>query len=379
MHIFKRGDRWAGSVELPRDPVTGKRKRKWASGRTKDEVEKKLIKVLHSVHTGTYTETSKIILAKYFENWLRDIKPDLTPQTYAGYEIIVNKHLIPKLGNIHLNKLQPIHIQNYITEARKEGRADGKGGLSSRTILHHYRLLNRALKNAVKLQLITRNVCDAVDSPRPDKFEPTVPERDAFITILEAAKDTKYEVPVYLAATTGMRRGEVLGLKWEDINFENSTLRVMRALSITEEGLELKAPKTKKSKRTIVLAPTMIDVLTKHKARQAECKLLLGKDYKKNDLVVCLDDGQPIHPNSFSDGFHDFLKNNKLPRIRFHDLRHTHATQLLELGIHPKIVSERLGHSTINITLDTYSHVMPNMQRDAVQQLDEKILKKKVK
>jgi len=189
-------------------------------------------------------------------------------------------------------------------------------------------------------------------------------------TLLGAVDGHRLYAPVLLAVTTGMRRGEILGLRWKDVDLQAATLAVRQSLQTTREGLSFKAPKTKKGRRSISLGPTAIDGLRRHRAGQAKVRLALGAAYQDNDLVCARPDGAPTDPGEVSKGFAALVRQIGLPPIRFHDLRHTHATALMRAGVPPKVVSERLGHSSVGITLNTYSHVMPGMQEDAAQKVD---------
>ncbi|MBO8137075.1 MAG: site-specific integrase [Desulfotomaculum sp.] len=199
--------------------------------------------------------------------------------------------------------------------------------------------------------------------------------------MLEAAKGTSYYGPVLLAVTTGMRRGEILGLRWQDVDWENKALLIRQTIQYTpEQGIIFKQPKTAGSRRAVKISSTIIEFLKKHKVEQNKIKLLLGPGfYEDNGLVFCQNNGRPMHPDSVSSWFPKFMEKNGLPKIRFHDLRHTHATLLLKQGIHPKVVSERLGHVGISITMDIYSHLLPGMQEEAANKIDEVVLGDEVK
>ncbi len=268
-----------------------------------------------------------------------------------------------------LAKLHPLHIQSHYTEAIQNGRLDGKGGLSARTVLHHHRILHEALKQAVKWQLLARNPADAVEPPRPAYKEVSAIDEETVARLLDALAGHRLHAPVLLALSTGMRRGEILGLKWRSVGLDDGTLVVRESLSQTKEGVVFKAPKSGKG-RTVALPPLAVTVLRAHKVEQAKERLLLGPVYANHDLVFAREDGQPWPPSSFTSAFQAFIRRSTLPHMSFHTLRHTHATLLLKRGIHPKVVSERLGHAKVGITLDIYSHVLPGMQEEAAQQID---------
>ncbi|MDP2932071.1 MAG: site-specific integrase, partial [Chloroflexota bacterium] len=259
-----------------------------------------------------------------------------------------------------MNALQPSHIQAYYARMLERGRRDGKGGLSAQTVKHHHRVLHEALKYAVKHDILIRNIAEAVDPPRPDSKEVVTLEPENVHIFLDAAHDTPYYVPFYTALYTGLRRSELLGLRWRDIDLDLATLSVVQTLHhVPKKGYVFSEPKTKRSRRLVDLSPSLALLLREHRANQELEKKLLGHMLMTDDLVFCYPDGTPLPPNSVTKAFHKLAKSLGMSRMRLHDLRHTHATIMLSQGVHPKVVSERLGHSSVAITLDTYSHVLP--------------------
>ena len=266
-----------------------------------------------------------------------------------------------------------MHIQAHYTEAEISGRLRGKGtGLSARTVLHHHRVLRQALKQAATATppLIKVNPSDGVTAPVPAERDITVLDQDETAILLGAAQGRTLYIPILIAISTGLRRGEVLALRWKDIDLERGSLSVARSLEQTKSGLHFKQPKTKKSRRSVTLPPITVEALRLHKAEQAMLRLRLGLGRDKNGLVCSRYDGEPRSPRAFSKEFDRFIRALDITRITLHGLRHTHATQLLEAGIHPKVVQERLGHSTIATTMDLYSHVTESMQEDAAARID---------
>ena len=371
-HIRQRGPQsWAVVLDLGRD-ASGKRRQKWHTVRgTKKDAQRELARLLHELNTGAYVEPSRMTLSDYLDRWLEDYaRPNVSGKTFERYEEIVRLHLKPALGHHTLSKLQPLHIALYYSEALASGRTDGSGGLSARSVLHHHRVLRAALHQAVKWLLLPRNPADAVDPPRPKHREMRALDEAATAKLLRAASESRLSLPVLLAVTTGLRRGEILGLRWQDIDFEKSSLAVRQSLEQTRDGLAFKQPKTSKGRRVVALPGLAVDALKQHKVRQATTKLALGAAYQDHDLVCARDDGSPWPPDTFSSAFVALMRRADVPTVRFHDLRHTHATQLLRQGVHPKVVSERLGHATVGITLDVYSHVLPGMQAEAATRTD---------
>ena len=377
-HIRKRGkNSWSIVLDLGRD-ANGKRRQKWhAVHGTKKDAQRECARLVNSMATGAYVEPSKATLGSYLDHWLEAYaRPNVAPKTFERYAEIVRLHLKPELGHHLLAKLQPLHIQAAHSKALESGHKTRKGGaLSARTVLHHHRVLREALQQAVKWQLLVRNPADSVQPPKPQSREMQVLDETAAASLLEAAKGTTLHLPIVLAVGAGLRRGEALAVRWADMDLAAGVLSVQQSLEQTKAGLAFKAPKTAKGRRLVTLPGFALEVLKRHRVEQAKAKLRLGPAYEDRDLVCARPDGKPLDPRSVSHQFGEFLKQLALPKVRLHDLRHSHATHLLRQGTHPKIVSERLGHSSISITLDTYSHVLPNMQDEAAKRLDAAIRK----
>ncbi|HTI14507.1 MAG TPA: site-specific integrase, partial [Dictyobacter sp.] len=245
-------------------------------------------------------------------------------------------------------------------------------GYSAQTVKHIHRLLHRALNDAVRWDLVTKNVCDRVDAPRVAKREMKAFTPQEAQSFLKAAQGDPLETLYILALTTGMRRGELLALKWEDINFKQEMLQVRRTIAhIPHQGFITAEPKTVKSRRSITLTTLAIEALKQHRAQQNEQRLKAGPAWIDQDWIFCKKDGTPIEPSTLlRRSFYPLLLKAEVPKIRFHDLRHSTASLLLSQGVHPKIVQELLGHSQISMTLDTYSHVLPSLQKEATDRLN---------
>ena len=279
---------------------------------------------------------------------------------------------MPAIGRIELQKLKPLHIQEYYNEALKSGRLHGKGGLSAQTVKHHHRVLSESMKKAVRWQLINHNPCDAVDAPKPEKKEMRALDEKESAVLLNATEGTRLYYPVLIALTTGLRRGELIGLKWSDVNFAGGSLSVNRTIETTRiSGVIEKTPKTKKSRRLIALADLTLSALKTLRKEQSEQKLRLGPLYRDSGYLLANDDGTLWNPEVLTKAFQRLVKKTDVGHVRFHDLRHSHASQLLKQGVNPKIVSERLGHSSIAITMDTYSHILPGLQEEAASKIND--------
>lgn len=372
-HIRKRGKAaWSIILEMPRE-ADGSRRQKWHTVHgTKKDAERELARLITEIETGAYVEPTKFTLAELLERWLVDYaRPNVAGKTYERYAEIVRKTLIPALGHHPLTRLQPLHIQAFYSDMLENGKKNGKGGLSAQTVRHYHRVLHKALRDAVRWRLLARNPADAVEAPRVVRKEMKVLDASQVGHLLESSKGSRFYVPIVLAVATGLRRGEILALLWEDMDLDAGILTVRRSLEHTKAGVKFKQPKTAKSRRMVALPEMAIAPLKRHREEQALQKLMLGPVYQDTGLVCTEADGRMIIPDHLTRVFPSVVKRAGLPPIRFHDLRHTHATLMLQLGIHPKIVSDRLGHSTINLTMDTYSHVMPQMQEEAARKLND--------
>jgi integrase len=369
-HLERRGKTtWKIVLELGED-AAGKRIRKTPTFHgTQRQAEAEMNRLLHQLQTGTFIVEDKVTVSEYLERWLADYAEHATAKrTYLRYKEIIDLHLVPALGRLKLKDLRPMHIQSYYSEALVSGRRDGTGGLSAQTVLHHHRVLRAALRRAVKWQVLAVNPADAVSPPKPERHEVTVLSQKEVAKLLKALEPTRLYVPAVIAITTGMREGEVLGLRWKDVDLEGARLQVRQTLQRAKNEVFFKTPKTGSGERLISLPPLTVKVLRRHKAEQNASRFSKGAAYQDHDLVLARDDGRPWHPGSFAAEWRRTTRDLEMP-VKFHNLRHTHATLLLANGEHPKVVQERLGHSSIGITMDTYSHVMPNMQKEAADRL----------
>ena len=360
-------------LQLGLDPSTGRRKQQWiTAGPSKREAEKQMAELIHQMDTGVFIKPNKNAFSKYLEEWLKDyVWPNLSPRTAEGYESIVRCHLIPALGSIPLVQLKPEHLQRYYSEKLSTGRHDGNGGLSRTTVSHHHTCLHRALKMALRWGRISRNPADAVIPPRPQRSEMHTMTEDEINIFLEAAKKTPYYVLFYLALFTGMRRSELLALRWCDVDLLLCQAHITRSLHYLKTGeIVFRAPKTTRARRMVSLPPSSACLLQEHKdKREAQ----LGMTLKEDDLIFSDRESKPLLPDTISHAWAKLVKRAGLEHIRLHDARHTHASLLLKQSVHPKIVQERLGHATISTTLDLYSHVSPGLQEAAAIGFDKHV------
>jgi integrase len=354
--IFQRqsDDLWVARLALP----NGKRKTLYA--KTRKEAADKLREAQRAIDNGISLDTERMTVAAYLERWLEaGAKPSVKVRTYEGYESIVRVRVVPRIGTRQLAKLTALDVQGLYSDL-------SEAGLSARSVGHTHRCLHRAFAQAVKWGLVVRNPCDGATAPRAERAEMAVLTPEQVNAFLAATIDHPMHAMYMLAITTGMRAGELLGLKWGDIDLDAGTLTVRRALQPHKgAGLVFVTPKSARSRRTIVLSQRAIDALRAHRDRQTFLRKQLGDEWQDQDLVFPTLKGGPHDPGWQREVFYAALDMAGMPRIRFHDMRHTAATLLLGKGVHPKIVSEMLGHSTIGLTLDTYSHLLPAMHQQA--------------
>jgi len=365
---------WELTVELGVDPMTRKRKRRFVSVKgTRRDAERELTAVARAIDTGIAVDPSRETVGEYLRRWLRDYaQANVAPRTFDRYRSIVEEHLIPALGSVRLSALRPPHIVDAERRWLAGGRKRGRGGLSPRTVLHHHRLLHEALRHAVRWQLLSVNPCAAVTPPRAMRKEMNSLDAEQAQALLSAARGTRFDVQVTAALYSGLRLGELLGLRWRDLDLDAGRLSVQQTLQPVRGGGVVFGPtKTHRSRRSVSIPAVVVERLREHRRLQVEARLIAGDAWEDSDLVFTDALGRPQPPGPLREGFYKLLAAAGLPPIRLHDLRHTMATLMLAAGEHPKVVSERLGHSTVNLTLDTYSHVLPGLQQAAAERLAE--------
>jgi len=377
-HIVKRyKNSYSIVLNLGVDPATGRRKQQWISVKgTKKDAEKKLAELLHQLDNGTFVKPGKLLFGDYLDRWLRDYcECNLAPNTAETYRWFIDCHIKPALGRIPLTQLKPEHLQRLYSDKLTAGRLDGAGGLGNRSVRYIHTTVHRALKSAVKLGMISRNPADAVDIPKVVRREIRAMDETDIHIFLEYARSTPYYPLFYLAFFSGMRRSELLALRWSDIDLLLCQASVNRTLhQLHNREIIFSQPKTTKSRRLIALSPSTVAVLRKHQEAQHKLRQALGIPFSDNDLVFCKPDGSPLLPDSVTQAWRNLAKRAGLSGFRLHDARHSHASVMLKQGVHPKIVQERLGHASIQITLDTYSHLMPGLQELAARGFDEMVL-----
>lgn len=357
--VFERSDgRWAATISVGRSE-NGRLKRRTVYAKTKREVLDKLAQLSHQKTSGTLPEPNAATVAEYLRDWLKNTaKPLIRASTHANYTNSLERHVIPVIGGVRLVKLTPAHVQGLYAALQERG-------LKPKTIRTSHMILRKALGLAVKWRFIMRDPSQDVKPPAFEHKEMQVLDAQQCREFLKAAEGDRLHALYLLAVTTGMRISELCGLQWQDVDFDGKRVSVVRTATYVACKLTVDAPKTKGSRRTIDVSGTVVDALNERR-RLAMAEGLAGCPW-----VFPSREGLPMwRANLHRHSFKPLLKAAGLPDIRFHDLRHTAASLMLTQGINPKVVAERLGHSSIAITLDVYSHVLPSMQQDAASRLD---------
>lgn len=358
IYKLKHRDLWATIVTIGYDRA-GKRTRRYVYGKTKKEVQDKLLKLQDDVSKGALANLDKISVGEFLRRWLDDsVKNSVRPTTFARYELIIRKHVIPYISGIQLKQLSALHIQSLYTQLEREN-------CPPRTRQMTHVILKRAMSQAVQWGHMSKNPCEFITKPKVPKRAIRYWDSREIELFLKTAKENRLYALFVLAVTTGLRQGEIFALKWSDLNFES------KMLSVTKSTYELKGkifvgePKTQKSRRCIDLPLFALQALKEHYQK------MLSEGHHQ-DWIFCDTTGKVLRRSNFRNRcFIKLLKESGLPQISFHDLRHSAATLLLSQGVHPKVVQERLGHSQISVTLDTYSHVLPTLQKEAAQKIDD--------
>jgi len=366
---------WSYVVDAGRDQ-SGRRKQRMKGGfRTKADAERALRELLHSLDTASYVEPSKRGVGQYLvEEWLPAIRSTVKPTTFDQYRMLIVAHVQPRIGDIGLQALTPAHLNALYGELVSSGRKDGQGGLSTKTVRHVHTTLRKALGDAVRWGRLARNPASLADPPRVLAPELKVWDSAQMRKFLASVRDDRLYAAWLLLATTGVRRGELLGLRWEDLDLERAKLSVRRAVTVVRGEPVATEPKTAKGRRTLSLDPATLAALCAHLQRQREERIAAGPAWQEFGLVFCRADGSAFNPEAVSRHFMHRVAAVGLPNIGIHGLRHSYATAALAAGVSAKVVSERLGHASVAITLDVYSHVLPAHDEEAASKVAAHIL-----
>ncbi len=356
--VYKRGNRWVAQVG------SGKN-RDYKSFDTQREANAWRHKRVEEIRQGLVFIGAKISLSKFLDDWLVVTENSVRPNTYLQYSQIVHQHIVPTLGKILLKDLRPDHVQQLYTKKLENG-------ISARTTQLIHAVIHRALNHALKQGLVVRNVSDAVTRPKVPRKEMKTFDDYQVRQLIQAAEGTGMQTLFWVAVSTGLRKGEILGLKWSDLDWNNGRLQIQRQVQRRKgEGLVFCEPKSASGRRVIILGEKTLDRLHEYREEQSKERFRVGDQWQENDLIFPASTGTILDQSKVNKVYKKCLKKAGLPNLRFHDLRHTAATLMLQQGIHPKVVQERLGHSDISLTLNIYSHVLPSMQEEAAEKMDD--------
>lgn len=367
-YVRKRGKTWSYTVDIGRDPVTNKRKQKTKSGfKTKKEAEKALNELNYEIGNGLWIEPTKITFTEFANEFLVSHKPNIRQVTFERYASTVKRQLIPFFGNMKLQDLKPIHGQKFKDEYIKKYKVS--------TMRKTITFLKQILNHAVELELINKNPFEKLSVSAKRKSSLHVWTAAQLNKFLAAAKeyDRFYYNVFAFAAFTGMRKGEVLGLARMNIDFSNNVITLKQSVVESQDGIKLSLLKNESSYRQIAINDVCVEVLKSQIERNQQYKKLFKKEYQDNGLIFCKENGSIFRPTNLNRHFRKICKLAGVPEIRIHDLRHTHATILLELKVNPKLVADRLGHSSIKMTLDTYSHSSISMQSNVAELFEKRV------
>jgi len=360
IYFHKTSGKWCAQVSLQ-----GRRLTKYFETQTK--CREWIKEITQQIDQGLTFTAANLTVSRYLQKWIKIVETSLRPRTWIRYKQIARDHLVPMLGKIKLNDLRPDQIQSLYASKLEEG-------LSNRSVEFIHAVLRRSLNQALMWGLIARNPALATKPPKPKKKEMKYLTKEQVKILLSAVQGTRYSALYHLAVTTGLRKGELLGLKWDDVDWENKRLQVRRQLQrISHKGYEFSEPKSGRGKRVVALGDLTIEKFRKHKEIQKTDKEKVEKSWQEYNLIFPSTIGTPFGPRNLNRHFSELLGKTNLPKIRFHDLRHTAATLMFSQGVHPKVVQERLGHSSISLTLDTYSHVIPSIQSQAADIIDAEL------
>ena len=362
--VIRRGRKWAAVIDVGRDPATGKRMRRWHSGfATRKEAERAARDLLLRVENGTYVDGvhGRRTVAEFLvDEWLPAKRATVKATTLASYRLHVNAYAVPRLGALRLSSLRAPQLNAFYGDLLEDGRRHGAGGLSPKTVRNIHGTLHKALDDAVRWGRIARNPAAQADPPKGASPEMRVWTAEQLRSFLEHVRGDRLVSGWHLLATTGMRRGELLGLRWLDVDLDEGFLSVRQTRVSVDYDVAIGTPKTERGNRTIALDPATVTGLREHRTRQLEERLAWGPAWTDTGLVFTREDGTDIHPQRLSQWFRRLVSSSGLPPIRLHDVRHSYATALIKAGQPIKVVSQRIGHASPTITMSIYQHVLPS-------------------
>lgn len=360
---------WQITIELPKDPVTGKRVRKYKSvdGKKKD-AELAMHEYIREIEKGYHVTDSKITIAEWIDTWLEVyITPNVSPTTLSRYEGMIKRYIKPLIGRMQVQQLNTLAVQAWVN-GLKVSPVSGKE-MSASTVKHVYHVLKGCMDKAVLAGIIPRTPCVGIMLPKGQKKPPVIYDEEQIKQLIAAAKGTEMELVLFIELCTGMRRGELLGLRWQDIDWDKNQIHIVNNRVVVNGKSVIKAPKTESSCRTIDVPEQLIRDLHKHKMNCWANRLRLGKAYTETDYVIVHPDGKPIYLEYLSQLYTRLQEKAKLPKATFHSLRHLCASIMLLQGVDVKIAQQQLGHADINTTLGIYAHVLPSAAKEAAAKI----------
>ena len=366
-----KGRTWQITIELPKDPITGKRIRKYRTVQgTRKEAERAKFEFIKEIENGIYVDNNKICITEWIQKWLDVyIEPNVSPTTLSRYQGMVKRYINPLIGHVRVQELNHLAVQSWVNSL-KVSPISGKE-MSAATIKHCYHVLKGAMDKAIVAGIIYRSPCDKIMLPKGQKKQAVIFNEAQIRQLIKAAKGTEMELIIDMELCLGLRRGELLGLQWGDIDWENNQIRIVRNRVIVDGKAIVKEPKTESSVRVLDAPDMLMEKLRRHRGNCMRNRIKLGWNYKVNDYIIVHQDGKPIYPEYVSQMLTKLLEKAGLPKCRFHDLRHLCASIMVLQGVNVKVAQERLGHKDITTTMNIYSHVLPSSARDAAEKIGQ--------
>ena len=363
------GHSWQITIELPKDPITGKRVRRYKTVEgTKKEAERAMHEYIRELEKGYYVTNNKITISEWVDTWLEVyIEPNVSPTTLSGYRGMIRRYIKPVIGNMQVQQLNTLAVQAWVN-GLKVSPSSGKE-MSAKTIKHAYHVLKGCMDKAVLAGIIPRTPCAGIMLPKGQKKPAVIYDEVQIKQLIAAAKGTEMELVIDMELCLGLRRGELLGLQWCDLDWDKNQVSIVRNRVVVNGKSVVKEPKTENSIRTVDVPVQLMQKLRQHKTKCLANRLRLGKDYIVTDFIIVHPDGKPIYPEYLSQMFTKLQKAAGLPQCRFHDLRHLCASIMLLQGVNVKVAQSRLGHKDISTTLNIYSHVLPSSAREAAEKI----------
>jgi integrase len=378
--VYRRGSTWTWHFDVDPDSLTGRRRQRTKGGYpTKKAAEQALGEAIGRWRAGQLPQRSTHTLGHFLEReWLPAVRPRLRASTWANYRTYTAAYVLPVLGQVKLQALTPVQLNGFyallLERGRRRATSDGRAGLAPKTVRNVHVMLHRALRDAMRWGYLPRNVAEAADPPAARSPEQRVWSPAQLGAFLARVRGDRLYALWLLVATTGMRRGELAGLRWADVDLDHATVTPLAPRVVVDHQVQTSAPKTERGRRRLALDPATLQALREHRAQQAQDRAAVGPRYQDLGFVFCWPDGRPLHPDNVTGWFERHAKAAGLPRIRLHDVRHSYATAALAAGVPAKVISERLGHASVAFTLQVYGHVIPGMDADAAATVADLIL-----